>query len=719
MFKKSLAGLLVVSVGLLVSLQSTLLPAHAQESGKLPESALQLLPADTAFFDISLKLKEQCDRITKSKAWAKLLDLGVSKIVKAKVDEAIEGLKANDDQFEKKQAQVMTALKVLGKLASHEVVVAGGPNTPASLGTLMDVANSSRFAPLNELLQGNFKSDPKEKSLAQIKAMIETLSNDSGKLQAPEILIGFKLNGDKIGTEILAKIEKNLPALEKTPLKGKAKKEAIAGSDFITLRLKGTDFPTDKINIPDLDDELEKKLIAKVKNLTFVLAIGIHKDYLIVSMGPDDKYLASLGKGKSVASLKEVQVLAKHHGKNITGMSYVSEKFISSLQGSSADLSSVGKDLIGELKAANLPRELSDRISKDLQELIKESIQFTQKTGAVVGVGFATKDGAEMYSYNFNANPYQDSSKPLGILENMGGNPILAFAGRLKCDGTTGRFLAKWFKISYGYLKDFGVPNIPGDDREKVEAFLKKAEPIVESIAKTTENLLAPALKDGQIGFALDAKLSSKQWSPMMPKSKTDLPILEPAFLLGLSDSQKLVQAFGEYRVSLNKLIKAGAEFDPTGTLSTLKIDPPTIKDVNGAKYYHYPIPDLGLVDNRIQPGAVVSKDFLALVLSVEHAERLLKKSSLTAQAAKDAGQGKNASGFSIYDNQEFLKFLGAWVGFGLDQMPAGLDEALGIRSQVKTTLQILGTCKGVGAISFEEDGATVTRIISLWKDLD
>ena len=719
MFKKSIAALFCLSIGLLLAGPLSQATLKAQQDSKLPGGFLPLLPENTSFFSINYNLKEACDTLINSKAWAKLKDLNVTKMIKAKMDEAFEGAKASDENFEKKQAVAMKVLNALAKLASHELVVAGGPNTADSISTLMNAANAGRMAPLTDLLQGKFNTDPKEKSQAQIRAMIESLGEDADKLQVPEILVAFGLKGSKVGEEVMGFLEKNMDKVGKGPAKISAKKEKIQGSDFITVTIKGAELPLDDLDIPDLDEELEKKLKAKLKKLSVVAAIGIHKDYLVFTTGPNTKFLASLGQGKSVTSVKEIQVLGKHAGKKITDISYVSKKFISSFQSTNQDLNELSKDLFEQLKAANLPKELTTRLEKDMKNLFKDFEKYIPKPGAFVGIGFNTKDGCESLLYNYASNTYLDSSKALGLLENMGGNPILAAVMRGKVDESAASLGIKWAKVAYGYFKDFGLPNIPGDDKEKVEAFLKKAEPIFSSLAKTTETLLNPAMKDGQIGLVLDGKITSKQWSPMMPKSKKELPMLELGLFFGLADSEKFTKAISEYREGLNKLIKAGAELDPSGMLGVYKIPTPATKEIAGAKSYYFPIPDLGLVDNRLQPGAVVGKDFSAFTLSFEHAERLLKKTPLGSAAAKLAGANKNASGFLLYDNTEFLKFLSAWIGYGLDQMPPGLDEALGIRSQVKTVLDVLGTCKGIASITYEEDGITVSRTVNIWKDLE
>ncbi|MFZ9794321.1 MAG: hypothetical protein ACO3F3_18500, partial [Gemmataceae bacterium] len=264
MFKKSIATLFCLSIGLLLAGPLSPTPLKAQQDSKLPGGFLPLLPENTSFFSINYNLKEACDTLINSKAWAKLKDLNVTKMIKAKMDEALEGAKTSDENFEKKQAVAMKVLNALAKLASHELVLAGGQNTADSISTLMNAANAGRMAPLTDLLQGKFNTDPKEKSQAQIRAMIEALGEDADKLQVPEILVAFGLKGSKVGEEVMAFLEKNMDKVGKGPLKASAKKEKIQGSDFITLTIKGSNLPLDNLDIPDLDEELEKKLKAQL-----------------------------------------------------------------------------------------------------------------------------------------------------------------------------------------------------------------------------------------------------------------------------------------------------------------------------------------------------------------------------------------------------------------------------------------------------------------------
>jgi len=52
--------------------------------------------------------------------------------------------------------------------------------------------------------------------------------------------------------------------------------------------------------------------------------------------------------------------------------------------------------------------------------------------GAVMGFSFFADNGFEGYSYSWGGHPDLDSSKPLELLNHLGGNPIIGIVGRGK-----------------------------------------------------------------------------------------------------------------------------------------------------------------------------------------------------------------------------------------------------------------------------------------------
>lgn len=675
--------------------------------------AIDWIPKTTTAFGIMLKNKEQLDLVLNSKAFKKLAELGAAKMAIDKFNEAFAGLEGNKER-------TTQILKVAGQLFSHEVVIATGPNAPTSIGTLISAIGASQTAPLTLIMQGNFDQDAISK--AQGESIIQSLVESSEDLKVPELLLAFKLKDKKIGEELIKLLEEKLPMIgtAEPKFKGAAKKEKIAGTDFITLKLKGSMFPIEEINeITGVEEGDLKKFKADLAKLTFTAAIGIKDDYLIISTGPDLTYLQSIGKGDSIASIKEMAPLSKHAGKDILGLQYYSKEFLEAAQSYGSNPEETSDKIMDLIEGANLPEEISKRIGKDVDLFTKEAFEFTPKVGARVGITFSSTKGFESANYDFSSNLPIDSSKPLGLLQNFGGSPIFATVLRGKDIEKTWNFVSKWSAISYGYFSEFAIPLVPADQKEQVNAFLKKLEPTIAKLGKITASDLIPAIKDAQIAIVLDGKLGNKQWSPLIPKSKKELFVPEPAFILGLSDAAKFSSALKSYREGLNQIIKDAAGFDPTGTLAAIKLTAPEEKTLKEGKAYFYPIPALEDISKKLQPSAVVGPNFSAITLSFEHAERLLNKTPLTSEVAKLASIEKNLAGFCIFDNTALLGMINPWIEFGFEMMPQGLDETLGVKKQIKTLFEVLGTCKGTVCTTFMEDGIWVTHSISVWKDLE
>ena len=144
--------------------------------------------------------------------------------------------------------------------------------------------------------------------------------------------------------------------------------------------------------------------------------------------------------------------------------------------------------------------------------------------------------------------------------------------------------LVKWLKVGNGYLEEFVVPNLKGEEKEKFEKFSKAMQPLLKRLDEATGKMLLPALADGQVAFVLDAKLTSKQWIQQMPKSDKPLPMLEPAVVAGVSDAALLEKAIGEYRAIVNEFIAKLRELEPKADIPDFKIPEPDIRKVAAGK---------------------------------------------------------------------------------------------------------------------------------------
>src|SRR5262249_10189930 len=152
----------------------------------------------------------------------------------------------------------------------------------------------------------------------------------------------------------------------------------------------------------------------------------------------------------------------------------------------------------------------------------------------------------------------------------------------------------------------------------------KAVLPILSQMDEVNVKMLYPALADGQIAFALDAKWTSKQWQSALPETTKALPLAEMGLVLGLSDAELFRKSLGEYRRLITELFSAVRDLGPGGP--GVEIPEPKKEKGKAGDLYYYPLPaDWGL-DPQIQPTAGVGDKFAALSLSRAHTERLLQE---------------------------------------------------------------------------------------------
>ena len=85
---------------------------------------------------------------------------------------------------------------------------------------------------------------------------------------------------------------------------------------YLTFSLDGSMIPWDEASLDEFREfEATKgdvdKVVARLKEMTLVIAVGLRGDYLLVSIGSSTDVLARLGQGKHLAERPELAPLAK------------------------------------------------------------------------------------------------------------------------------------------------------------------------------------------------------------------------------------------------------------------------------------------------------------------------------------------------------------------------------------------------------------------------
>lgn len=706
---RSRTGLAVLSLLLLLP------AAHGQGLAKL-DSSLKEIPADAAYYSASFRMKEQYDLLVKSKAWAKLTGLPtlqqywqLGETLLSQPDGPLDRWKQFQKDPENKQL-----VELLCDMASSEVFLYGGAAWPDFAELLMDVQGSRVGAQITRAIGA---AQGKDQNQIMARMVLEALSQHPERIQVPEVIVGFRISNPKLAENQLGRLEKHLMAeAEKTPeMKGRLKRQKVAGGDFLTLALDGKLVPWDQVPFENFEEKPGefKPLVKKLQAVTMSVSLGVRGNYVLLALGGSTEHLAKLGQGKKLIDLTELQPLAKFADRKLTSINYVSKAMASKVAASAKDIDELVKDADELLKLADLKPAQIARIKKDLEALAKEIKAALPEPGAALAFSFLSDRGYEGYSYSWAKDFTSDASKPLTLLNHVGGNPLFAVVGRSKTSPDEWTKFVRWVKTAHGYFEELGVPRMNAKEQDQYKEAMKAFLPLLRRFDEAMTKLILPALSDGQNGFVLDGKLSSKQWFPMLPPADKPLPILEPALIMGVSDADKLAQGADEVRKIINQIILEVRKLEPNSQVPEFQIPAPKQMKLKAGTGYAWSLPaELGL-ESKVAPSAGMTNNVAAIGISMGHVERLLVATPLKVSGGPLADSKRPLSAAVYFDWAGCIDTLRPWVDYGLalagPQVPA---------EEIRAVLDILQCFRGHTSATYLEGGVTVTHSEEVFQDL-
>lgn len=692
-------------------------PAIAQDAVTQAPS-LKWAPADAASFSVMLRAEQQFNAMVNSKAWARLMSLPVVKMAKQKFDEEWAnptGPLAPVSQWYQ-QPGMAELVKLLCQLGADEVFAYGGANSAEFFALLMELNMANQMAPLMLLGTGDLQAinDPRMRA----KVVLQALADNAERLKIPDLVFGFRLS--KANPQAVAKylemLEHGVTKAAPPEIASKFKKTKVHGSDVLTFVLEGKDVPWDHIPIGMVEEFPGQfdKLIKQIKSMKLTFSLGIRDGYLLVGLGEGTAGLASLNPKAAgrLSERKELAPLAQFQGKPLVAIAYVSQEFQKVASGN-LDPEETLKWISGLLKAAELPQGVEAKIKKDLKALAEDMKRLSPHPGASLTLSYLTSKGFEGYTCDWTTNHGLDGTKPLALLNHVGGNPIAFYIERNKISVEDYETTVKWIKLAYRYFEELAVPKLPEFSRPLYEDIMKKAIPLFERFDKATAKMFIPA-NEGEGAIVLDAKLKSKQWHPLMPASEKDLALPEIAIIEALKDAGLFRKAFAEYREIFNDFTAAMLEVLPPFGLPEIKIPEPQIKKVKGGTLYFYPLPPEVGLDNRIILTGGISDKMAVFALSHEHTLRLLNKTPITEKIGVLTDANRPLAGATYLNWAGLMDLAAPWVDYGLTQ--AHVDNE--IREQVQVVLEILKVWRSYASITYLGDGVTITHSEMIIRDL-
>ncbi len=696
-------------------------PAVASsEAAGLEDTSLVLPPADAAFYSAGLRNREQIEAVINSRAWAKIMAMPV-------VQMGLDALKAEASDPRSVPGQVLAAVQdpagrpvvdtVLDML-SQEVFVYGDASCVDALELFQGLLGSAQYGPAMMQLGNAAEGMPIGDQQAML--LFTTLADNLDRLKVPGVTVGFKLTDKRRAADLLDQLyEIASAALEEEPkLSGRLKRQTVDGHEYLTFTLNGRMIPWRQTDIFRLADRpwnegQVEKVVAHIRNMKLVVALGIREDYLLLSIGPSTKSLARLGKGRLLVDRPELAPLKPFAQQRLTSINYVSEALMAQLSYAPEDIDSICGYVDMLLPATGLPEAEMDRIRGDAAALADDIKTLLSEPGAITSFGFLTDRGLEGYTYDWREHASLDGSKPLDVLNHVGGDPLLVFASRSKPQPQRYEMLVKWLKVGYGYFERYGLPNTPPPQREEFDRGVELFLPLLARLDKATREMLLPSLEDGQAALVIDAKLTSRQFLQALPPTPEPMPMLEPAAVVGVSDADLLRRAFGEYRDVLDAALDAVRQLAPGEIPESFRFYDPEMTEDESGTIWGWALPEAAGVDPRIVPNIGLSDSMGVASASREHTRRLLKPTPLAAKGVlQDLARPRTSA--TLFDWAGLVDAATPWARFAAWQIMADSPgasgdaddpaEVAGILDQVDTVLEVLKVVRSYTSESYFDD---------------
>ncbi len=682
-----------------------------------PGTSLNKVPADAEAYAATLRLGETVSLISKTRVWQLIWNESAFQELWKKGREEYDAGKDGWDEFKKVLNDPLNKdlPSLITDAFSNEIFFYAGADWGDRLALMQQVYGSAYYGALLKAFAG---ANPQDSERAMVRSILITLSAKPDRLRIPDLVFGFKVSEPGKVAAQLKRLDPLLAdALKNTPLKGRSKRVKVGGDDFLVLQIDGSLIPQAKPPLADFEDKPGEfgPLWAQMKKTKISFAVGIREGYLLVAIGESENLLKKFGgDGPKLSSRPEFKPLAKFGDRPITAISYTSASLKQAVSATSDDIKNLGVVAKQGLDKIELLKDERAALDKDIDELVKTLGNGLKKPGAELDFSLRTVTGWESYNYDYT-EPSTAEQRPLTLLDHLGGKPLMAAVWRSHTTVEGYKEMLKWLTRFTKHGKAIIAAKAPNGE-EAIDKYEKNYEPLVKEFSDVIEKLWLPALADGQEAFVIDAKWSSKQWHKAMPPTDKALPMFETGLILGVSDSVKLGQALEGFRAVANKTVAKLREEFPEE--QHFDISKPQLEQHSGNSFARYPIPEEWGLDGQFLPTGGMSRKVAVVALSRGHAERLLDSTPLKINSLLLADTKRPLDSMFYLDWAGMVDVAAPWVTMAVE-MQTNFDDGEKAQRIAGKVLQALKIFKGYAAVTYRENGATITHSEASFADIE
>lgn len=700
-------------------------PSGAAELADQAHS-LRLAPADVAFYSASLRLKEQVNLLLQSKAYARLMEIPVIQI--AKMQAMFQWQQSTHPTISRVRDYVQSpegqqAVAVLGEMFSEETFLFVGDDVVGLLKLLLDLNGIQRTARIEATATGRDAAE------VMVEQLWKVLQKRSDEFQVPTLVWGCRVQDAQRARRQLDAVHslvRNLLDKYQSEFSAHLQREQIAGQEFLTLRLDGSMIPWEQIRA-EADDEAQVEEWRKLlSDKTLSIALGVMEEFVILSLGDSTDHLEKLRQGPFLASHPALSPLARHADQRLVSLSYLSESLARSLSSPEQTLEDLAGTVDEILQQAEISDEHRQLIVEDIQSL--KLAKYMPTPGSSASVAYLTPRGYETFQYDAGTQPMMDSSKPLTILNHVGGSPMAMVASRSNDTVEDYDEAVAWLRRTARHVEQIVESKADPDDWAKYMKYRDRIVDLLRRLNTANREHLYPAMADNQGALVLDVAAESQQWFAQLPKSPKPLPMFEMGVVASVSDAEHLRQGVKEYFAVVRDAIKLMREIEPD-EVPEFDLPPPRRHELEGGiAVYEYSLPAAWGVDSQIALNGGMTQNAAAFSTMPATTQRLLQSTALAVDTAIDLNR---PAAMAVHCNfKKMSDAIRPWIHYGLDiamgklktdpeeeedeETPSGQNPyavQLGfIVPQLEQLLDIIGAVRSASSVTYFDEGNWVTH---------
>ena len=333
-----------------------------------------------------------------------------------------------------------------------------------------------------------------------------------------------------------------------------------------------------------------------------------------------------------------------------------------------------------------------------------------------------------------------DSSKPLSILDHVGGTPILFVASRSKDTVDDYDEAADWLTQTAKHVEQVAEAKTKPEDWAEYLKYRDRGIALLKRINTANREMLYPAFADNQGAFVLDLSAESKRWVNQMPEAREPLPMIEFGIVASVSDAEKLREGAKEYIAVVRDAIALVREINPEEVPEFELPEAEERELTGGGTLYQFALPAEWGLDEQISPNAGITDKAAALTVMPAMTERLLGSTPLKIDTSLDLK--RPAATIMHCQFAEGIKAIRPWIDYGVgvatgsikleeedgeegddeeeaqEQSPMMFQLGMFV-PQVYQLLDVASVMKSATSITYEEDGVWVTHSETHIEDLE